>query len=296
MKRGVKARLALIAATVLLSIVFFLPSTPWFSSLPGWWRAYLPHRGITLGLDLQGGMHLVMEVDVQKAVDNMVERAAQDLDDRLKGAQVPATVTREGLTLAVALKDLKDREKVSTIVTERFPAFTNTDLRETTLILALRAGESERVQKAAVSQALETIRNRVDQFGVTEPLIQQQGDRQILIQLPGEKNPQRALNLIGKTALLEFKLLDEEHPVADQLPERVPAGQEEAVLSEWKAKIPPGAEILFERLSEEGEAISKRPYLVKQRAVMTGEALQDALVSIGEFNEPYVSITFDGAG
>lgn len=296
MKRGVKGRLALIVATVLLSIVFFLPSTPWFSSLPGWWRGYLPHRGITLGLDLQGGMHLVMEVDVQKAVDNMVERAAQDLDDRLKEAQVPSTVTREGLTLAVALKDLKDREKVSTIVTERFAAFTNSDLRETTLILELRAGEAERVQKAAVSQALETIRNRVDQFGVTEPLIQQQGERQILIQLPGEKDPQRALNLIGKTALLEFKLLDEESPVADQLPERVPLGQEEAVLSEWKPKIPAGDEILFERVAEEGEAVSKRPYLVKQRAVMTGEALQDALVSIGEFNEPYVSITFDGAG
>ena len=296
MKRGVKGRFLLIAVTVLLSILFFVPSTPWFGSLPGWWQRYLPHKGITLGLDLQGGMHLVMEVDADKAVDNTVERLAQDLGDRLKDQQLAATVTREGLTLAVALKDLKDREKVSTLVDEHFGTLSSTDLRDQTLIFSLRSGEVERVQKAAVSQALETIRNRIDQFGVTEPLIQQQGARQILIQLPGEKNPQRALNLIGRTALLEFKLLDEESPFARELPERVPPSQEAALLAEWRPKIPQGDEILFERVEAEGGAVSKRPYLVRQRAAMTGESLQDALVSIGDFNEPYVSITFDGAG
>ena len=296
MKRGVKGRFVLIAVTVLLSVLFFVPSTPWFGSLPGWWQRYLPHKGITLGLDLQGGMHLVMEVDADKAVDNTVERLAQDLGDRLKDQQLAATVTREGLTLAVALTDLKDREKVSTLVDEHFGTLSSTDLRDQTLIFSLRSGEVERVQKAAVSQALETIRNRIDQFGVTEPLIQQQGARQILIQLPGEKNPQRALNLIGRTALLEFKLLDEESPFARELPEHIPPSQEAALLAEWRPKIPQGDEILFERVEAEGGAVSKRPYLVRQRAAMTGESLQDALVSIGDFNEPYVSITFDGAG
>lgn len=296
MKRGVKGRVGLIVVTVLLSILFFLPSTPWFEAFPDWWKQYLPHRGITLGLDLQGGMHLVMEVDVNKAVENTMERMAQDLDDRLRMQQLTATVAREGLTLTIALKDLADREKVSAIVSEHFPPLSNADLRDTTLVLGLRSGEDERIQKAAVSQALETIRNRVDQFGVTEPLIQQQGDRQILIQLPGEKDPQRALNLIGKTALLEFKMLDEDSPVGSELPERVPSGQEAALIAEWQPQVPPGDEILFERVPEEGGAVSKRPYLVKQRAVMTGDSLQDALVAIGEFNEPYVSITFDGAG
>ena len=126
MKRGVKGRFLLIVVTVLLSILFFVPSTPWFGSLPGWWQRYLPHKGITLGLDLQGGMHLVMEVDADKAVDNTVERLAQDLGDRLKDQQLAATVTREGLTLAVALKDLKDREKVSTLVDEHFGTLSST--------------------------------------------------------------------------------------------------------------------------------------------------------------------------
>ncbi len=298
MRRGVKGRFLLIAVTVALSAVFFLPSTPWFGSLPAWWQRYLPHKGITLGLDLQGGMHLVMEVDVAKAVDNTVERLAQDLGDRLKEQKIAASVTRDGTTLSVALNDLKDREKVSSLISEHFGMLSNTDLKEQTLILSLRSGEAERVQKASVSQALETIRNRVDQFGVTEPLIQLQGARQILIQLPGEKNPQRALSLIGKTALLEFKLLDEENPFARELPERVPVSQEQAQMAEWKPKIPPGDEILFERVNEkEGTATaSKRPYLVKQRAVMTGDSLKDALVAIGDFNQPYVSITFDSQG
>jgi len=296
MKRGVKSRAVLIATTVLLSVIFFLPSTPVFDAMPTWWRTYLPHQGITLGLDLQGGMHLVLEVQVEKAVENAVERMGQDLGDLLKERQIPGTVTRDGTTLAVSFQEPGDREKISALIEERFSTLSNIDLKDTTLTVGLRSGEADRIQKAAVSQALETIRNRIDEFGVTEPLIQQQGTRQILIQLPGEKDPQRALNLIGRTALLEFKLLNEDSPLMDQWPDAIPATQEEAWLAEQQPKIPEGDEILFERMKEEGDTVAKRPYLVKDRAVMTGDSLQDALVAIGEFNEPYVSITFDSAG
>ncbi len=297
MKRGVKGRVVLIGITALLSVMFFLPSTPWFDAMPEWWKRYLPHKGITLGLDLQGGMHLVMEVDVERAVDNVLDRAALDLSDRLKEEQINAASARDGRSVAVRMTDVAaDREKISKIVDDRFAMLRSGEVKDQTLALDLRSGEAERIQKAAVSQALETIRNRIDQFGVTEPLIQMQGERQILIQLPGEKDPQRALNVIGKTALLEFKLLDEENSVGAQLPEQVLPGQEEALLAEWQGKVPPGDQILFERVSAEEGPVSKRPYLVKERAVMTGESLQDALVTIGEFNEPQVSITFDGAG
>jgi preprotein translocase subunit SecD len=295
-KRGVKGRFLLIGLTVLLSIIFFLPSTPVFNAMPEWWKRFLPHRGITLGLDLQGGMHLVMEVDVERAVDNVLERTALDLGDRLKEQQINATPAREGRSVMVAMTDVADQEKISKVVDERFPTLSSGEVKDQRLVLTLRSGEAERIQKGAVSQALETIRNRVDQFGVTEPLIQMQGERQILIQLPGEKDPQRALNVIGKTALLEFKLLDEDSPLAIQLPEQVVPDEEAALLAEWQAKVPPGDQILFERVASEDGPVGKRPYLVKQRAVMTGESLQDALVTIGEFNEPQVSITFDGAG
>jgi preprotein translocase subunit SecD len=296
MKRGVKGRFLLIGFTVLLSVVFFLPSTPWFTALPGWWQRIMPHEGITLGLDLQGGMHLVMEVDVERAVDNHLDRTALALGDRLKEQSIIATAAREGRTVVVSMTDAADREKISKLVDEGFGALTVGDLNDRTLTLSLRDGEVERVQKAAVAQSIETIRNRIDQFGVTEPLIQLQGERQILIQLPGEKDPQRALSVIGKTALLEFKLLDEESPITHDWPESVPAGQEQAWLAEWQSKIPPGDEILFERVAEEKGPVSKRPYLVRQRAAMTGDSLRDALVTIGEFNDAQVSVTFDGAG
>jgi preprotein translocase subunit SecD len=296
MKRGIKGRVLLIAVTAVLSIIFFIPSTPWFKSMPGWWQRVMPHKGITLGLDLQGGMHLVMEVDVERAVDNYLDRIVLDLGDRLKTEQINATVAREGRSVVVTMTDAADREKISQLVDDGFGTLAVGDLADQKLTLNLRSGESERVQKAAVSQSIETIRNRVDQFGVTEPLIQLQGERQILIQLAGEKDPQRALSVIGKTALLEFRLLDEDSPVAHELPEFVPAGQQEAWLAEWQSKIPPGDEILFERVQEEKGPVSKRPYLVRQRAAMTGDSLRDALVTIGEFNDAQVSVTFDGAG
>ncbi len=120
---------------------------------------------------------------------------------------------------------------------------------------------------------------------------------QILIQLPGVKDPQRAISLIGKTALLEFKLLDEEAELASKLPFSIPVGGEDDFLKQFSGQIPEGDEILFERLQEEGASqFSKRPYLVKKQAVITGDVLTDARVSIGEFNEPLVSISFDSIG
>src|SRR3989475_10633248 len=101
-----------------------------------------------------------------------------------------------------------------------------------TLVLALKPDEAERIKKAAVSQALETVRNRVDQFGVAEPLIQQQGLRQIVVQLPGGKDPARAKALIKNTALLEFKMRDEDHKVSRLLPSHSPAGKDEDGLQE----------------------------------------------------------------
>ncbi|MEK7306582.1 MAG: protein translocase subunit SecD, partial [Nitrospirota bacterium] len=135
------------------------------------------------------------------------------------------------------------------------------------------------------------------QYGVTEPLIQRQAENQIVIQLPGIKEPGRAKELIGKTAILEFKLLDEESPLINQLPPLIPSGDEEKTINEFKDKIPDGDEILFDKIvnAETGKVI-KRPYLVKKRTMVSGDLLTDARVSIGEFNEAFVSITFDSAG
>jgi preprotein translocase subunit SecD len=142
--------------------------------------------------------------------------------------------------------------------------------------------EIAQIQKLAVDQALETIRNRVDQFGVSEPDIRRQGDNRILIQLAGVLDTKRAKELIGKTALLEFKLLDE-------------TGDVEAA---ERGFIPPGSELLYEtRLDKRTNRSVRTPYLVKKQSMLTGAYLVDAKVQIdSQYNEPYVSIKFDKKG
>ena len=299
MKRGIRGRLLLLSVAVVISVVFFLPSTPLYPYMPGWWKEYLPSRGITLGLDLQGGMHLVLEVEEEKAVENLLERNVRNVKDLLAEKQISVKeVKRTGLSkLMVSLPSGDSKEEVLKQVNDNFPNLFPEDTEGTDLVFRLREGEIIRIKDSAISQALETIRNRIDQFGVTEPLIQRQGVREIIIQLPGVKDPRRALDLIGKTALLEFKLLDEENELSRQFPSSIISDNEEAFMAEFGSKVPEEDEILFERVVDEiTGSVTKRPYLVKKRTLMTGEMLTDARVSIGEFNESYVSISFDSAG
>lgn len=298
MKKGIKTRSYLIALTVLVSIVFFLPSTPAYKYMPQWWKSYLPNKGINLGLDLRGGIHLVLEVEEEKAVENVVERAAINMKEFLNEKKVQIdSIRRSGPAEISVMHSQPGTKDAVSKLTEGFPNFTLKETKEGETILALREGEAKRIRESASAQALETIRNRIDQYGVTEPLIQRQAENQIVIQLPGIKEPGRAKELIGKTAILEFKLLDEESPLINQLPSLIPSGDEEKITNEFKDKIPDGDEILFDRIvNAETGKISKRPYLVKKRTMVSGDLLTDARVSIGQFNESFVSITFDSAG
>ncbi|MEI9478226.1 MAG: protein translocase subunit SecD, partial [Deltaproteobacteria bacterium] len=150
------------------------------------------------------------------------------------------------------------------------------------MVLILDSAQAEQIKKNAIDQALETIRNRIDQFGVAEPEITRQGTDEILIQLPGIKDPDRAVNLIGKTALLEFKILDEEGNLDEAL----------------KGNVPEGDIILYQRSADpQTGAVKKVPYLLKEKTLMTGDVLKDARVSLdSQFNEPYVALEFDDIG
>jgi preprotein translocase subunit SecD len=149
------------------------------------------------------------------------------------------------------------------------------------MILSLSSREVKRIEELAVRQSLETIRNRVDQFGVAEPHIVQEGDRRIVVQLPGIKEPQRAINLIGKTALLEFKLVREGADLTEAL-----AG-----------KVPEGDQILYQRSVDERGGVGRVPLLVQKRPLLTGDLLTSAQVQIDTTtNEPVVSIEFDRDG
>lgn len=275
-------------ALILLLLVFALVSlAPTFfpQSVPAWWKkTFAP---IQRGLDLQGGMHLVLGVDVGKAVESRVDTIVDQMEELLQEKDIPyKRVSRTGTdSLSITLYDQPAAEQVEASMKENFPflavADTSQDGSYLTQRYQLSAGEAEAIREYAVRQALETMRNRVDQFGVSEPTLQRQSDNRILVQLPGIKDPERAIGLLGKTARLEFKL------VADVDP------QEAA-----KGNLPAGTQLLYEkRVDPQTGAATETPIVVQEKTVLTGDQLADAQVRIdSRFNEPYVSIDFNAIG
>jgi preprotein translocase subunit SecD len=274
----------LILIVVVVALIYLTPSLS--KTLPSWWPNILPEEKIHLGLDLKGGMHLVLEVQTQRAVESHLERMIEDIKYSLRKAKIRyQTLKRSGSDrIELTLIRDEDRKTVEKMVEKDFSdlavkpgSFSNIDL---TLELILSQKAQQHIKKMAVDQAVETITNRIDQFGVAEPDIRPQGRDRILVQLPGIKDPKRAIDIIGKTALLEFKLVDEDNSLEEAL----------------KGNIPPGDEILYQIKGEAGSQ-RKIPFLLKKRAVITGEYLTDARVQIdSRYNEPYVSLSFDSRG
>ncbi|KPK44377.1 MAG: preprotein translocase subunit SecD [Nitrospira bacterium SM23_35] len=293
MKKKVLWKLILINVTFLLSVIFFIPNTPLLPHMPEWWKKTMPSRGIVLGLDLQGGLHLVFEVEGDKAVEITTERIAARLKDLFAKKNLTAEVATEGLSIAITPSAADIRKAVE----DNYPILAPVETASR-LVYKISGKESQRIKDTATDQALETIRNRIDQFGVAEPTIHRQGENEIVVQLPGVKDPKRAIDLIGKTAQLEFKLVDDDAKVAAELPQSIVPGEEEELKRQFAGKIPEDTEILFEkRVNKETGAVRKIPLLVKKQASLTGDLLSDAKVNIdSRFSEPYVSLSFNAAG
>ncbi len=283
-----KWKLFLIAGLVLVAWIYVIPSL--YSTTPGWWTAMriLPREKVRLGLDLQGGVHLVLEVQTRKAVENRIERTAEDLRAAIRRARIRhVEVARvEGMEISVSIVNQDSVEPFDKMLDKGFGMLrvvSRTSGGEGLLVrLDLPDREVKYIEEMAAKQAMETIRNRIDQFGVSEPDIRRQGENRILVQLPGIKDPQRAINLIGKTALLEFKLVDEDHDVEEAL----------------KGQVPPGDEILYQVVQDKATGRTRKtPLLLQKRTYLTGEYLTDARVQIDrQFNESYVTIDFDKKG
>jgi preprotein translocase subunit SecD len=292
-KKNILWRLILIGLTLILAFVFFLPNTAAFKYMPEWWKKNMPNKGIVLGLDLRGGLHLVFEVEGDKAVEITTERYASTLKDILTKRGFTADINRSGINITISPATPEIRKAVE----ENYPTLSPV---ETTgrLVYKLSDNEARRIKESAIDQALETIRNRIDQFGVAEPTIHRQAENEIVVQLPGVKDPKRAVDIIGKTAQLEFKLVDDDAKVAAELPQFILPGEEENLLTQFAGRIPEDDEILFEkRVNRETGAVTKMPILLKKQAALTGDLLSDARVDIDtRFNEPYVSISFNTAG
>jgi len=293
LKKKILWRLILISVTVVIAAVFFLPNTPVFKYMPEWWKKNMPNKGIVLGLDLQGGLHLVFEVEGDKAVEITTDRYASRLRELFAKKKLTADVSRSGLNIIISPSNVEIRKAIEDV----YPALVSVEAGDK-LVYKISDKEARSIKDNAVDQALETIRNRIDQFGVAEPAIVRQGENEIVVQLPGVKDPKRAIDLIGKTAQLEFKLVDDEAPVAAELPQSIFPEEEESLLKQFAVKIPENDEILFEKkVNKETGAIRSIPVLLKKQAVLTGDLLSEAKVNIDQrFNEPYVSLSFNEAG
>ena len=286
MFKNIKFRVIVAAVVCLGALFYLLPSLT--DDLPSYWKDYLTKDKIHLGLDLQGGTHLVLEVDTEKALEGSLERTANNLKETLMENKVRfrSIEHKKGNTITIEMQDSAAAKGLSTILKDNFAdleitASETTEGRETTT-LKFKEKRAAELKKLAVEQSLETIRNRIDQFGVSEPEIIPEGNDRIIVQLPGVKDTARAKNLIGKTALLEFKLLDEEHSIDDAM----------------KGNVPDGSAVMY-GYGQGGEAGRKAgvPYLVKTKTLLTGESLESAQVKISDrFGEPYVSLKFNDQG
>ena len=310
MNSSLKLKIGLVFLLLVFCALALLPS--FNPGLPDWWKKYMAPAGLKLGLDLQGGMHIVLQVDLDKAAENSLDLSATDFKSALAEKNINAVRMDSGSpgTILFTLPNTGAIDTVKQILKDSFPNLETQVAAEQgsfpRITLQLSQEEIDYIRKNAVNQSLEIIRNRIDQFGVSEPVVLRQGENQIVVQLPGVKDPDRAMGLIGQTAQLEFKLVSEASSVnlPQLIDETVKGGQWREGESRrqlnlaLQSRLPQGTEIFFEKVVDpQTKRESRVPLLLETPVLMTGEMVKNAQVRIGgTFNEPYVSLDLTGHG
>jgi preprotein translocase subunit SecD len=244
--------------------------------LPGWVEA-LGLQPMFLGLDLRGGIHVLIDVDMDAAVTQAMERYTGDIRTLLRNERIRyLTVGHEVGRIEVRFRDEATRDEAAKQIRREFR-----DLEITTgdqggdfyVYGSFPPAMQEEIKRFALEQNITTLRNRVNALGVAEPIIQRQGERRIIVQLPGAQDPARLKDLLGATATLEYRLVDTEHDVRDALDGRVPVG----------------AALYYER--------NGQPILLKRRGIVTGDQITSAAAGFDQQSgSPMVSVSLDGQG
>jgi len=246
------------------------PSTPrWLQDIGA-----LP---MYLGLDLRGGVHFLMEVDMDAAIQKALERYSSDLRTVLREAKVRYISIRPSSDkLAIKFRSAEDRTRGEERIHDEYR---DLQLKEVdqgdsyVLDITLSENEVRETRKLALQQNITTLRNRVNELGVAEPIIQQQGDRRVVVELPGVQDTAAAKRILGATATLEYRAVDTQHDVEAALNGKVPAGS---------------------RLYKTRDG---RPYLLKSRVIVTGDQIINARSGFdNNSGSPQVSVTLDGKG
>ncbi len=242
---------------------------------PGWLTG-LNALPMYLGLDLRGGVHFLLQIDMKGALDKALEAASGDIRSTLREQNIAYSgVIREGNLVTVKFRDAAARSKGEKEIKLRFIGLALTEKDEGgeyLLLVTLKPEEEKRIQESAVQQNLVTLRNRVNELGVAEPVIQRQGADRIVVQLPGVQDTARAKDILGRTATLEVRLVDDEQQIG------------------MGGAAPSGTEMFKD--NKDGKML-----LVKKSVILTGERINDAQPGFdSRDNQPVVKITLDGVG
>jgi protein-export membrane protein SecD/preprotein translocase SecF subunit len=283
------------------------------ANLPKWF----PKSHVKLGLDIQGGVQLVLGVDAISAVEGKLGHLAVDITrwgtDKNQPVATAYAVKGEQ-KLAVEIKDGSDKEKFRSEFKQEFSGLESKGTDGNKFYFGFSDSDIKRTKQSAMEQAERVVRSRIDKWGVAEPLISRRANGSILVQLPGFKDPEKAKELLGRTAQLKFKIVDDTFTGFDDIKDPLPEGitrsnnegqtsfsgeNREALTALLQPKVPEGKELLFQRRTiEDGKKNSWTSYVLNGATEITGDDVMDASVTQGnEFgNMPQVLIKFTGIG
>lgn len=313
MVQNLKIRWLVVIVTLIAGILWVLPNTV---NLPESWP--FSKKKLVLGLDIQGGIHLVLGVDTESVLKEKTVRTVKNLEGEFKDRNIPYKFVRivdaDNSEMAIEYATPQDREQIEKYINDYYGTVLQI-LGDSDNTLQIRYYDAYvlETKKQILNQAIEVIRNRIDEFGVAEPSIAAQGTDRILVQLPGIKDAERAKELINRTAKLEFRAISYEVPT-DKLQQMITEAEQKGqykidsegmtyqkyikrLNEDLEKQLPANTRVIFEK-AEAADTMEagRRPYLVKLDSHLSGDNLDDASVGTDEYGKPQVNFRFNLEG